>query len=163
MFLGLNVYPRTFVSSTCVVSTRLKIMAMFGVFKVVAKICMFVSNCDQSFGSSLHLHSLKYYCTSFGTNWSLSMVNNAMVVCSSRMVSFLKVEETLFIIVHAWALMIEFFNLFIFSNFYATFKPWKAFFMWFLGKNVIWWACEHECEQEKKFYIIFWHISRIIY
>jgi hypothetical protein len=146
MLLGLNVYPRTFVSSTCVVSTRLKIVAMLGVLKVVAKICMFVSYCDQSFESPLHLHNLKYYCASFDTNWSLCMVNNAMVVCSSRMVSFLKVKETLSIIVHVWTLMIEFLNLFIFSTFYTTFKPWEAFSMWFLGKNVIWWACEHERE-----------------
>jgi len=123
MFLGLNVYPRTFVSSTCVVSTRLEIMAMLGVLKVVAKIYNFVSNYDQRFESSLHFHNLKYYCASFETNWSLGMVNNAMVVCFSRMVSFLKVEETLSIIVHVWTLMIEF--LFIFSTFYATYleKP----------------------------------------
>ncbi len=47
-FTKLNVYPCTLsiVSSTCVVSTRLKIMVVLGVLGAVARTCVFVFKCN---------------------------------------------------------------------------------------------------------------------
>jgi len=48
MPLGLNVYPCTLsiVSSTCVISTRLKIMVVLGMLGAVARTCVFVFKCN---------------------------------------------------------------------------------------------------------------------
>lgn len=67
--------------------------------------------------------NLKYSHASFDTSQSSLMVNNAMVYCTSRMATFLKVVAIMFAIACTFALMAQSFNFVNILSSFATFEP----------------------------------------